>query len=503
MLLLPLSDSVLVQANRPSALMIAGEVPPHPWAHAAAQQTMMMVRKYMVDHANSELYRQGKMFGVLVVDTGHEIGYLRAFSAMLDGTYHHTDFVPPIYDLSRPDGYFRQEEARISAISSRMNMLDKEQDAAQWAQLTAERKQRSQALQRWMFSQYLIRNAGGQQRDLLQLFANEKPILSEEDYFARQRTSDNQDHHDAQNELRTVFPPSGAGECCAPKLLQTAFMNGWQPLAMAEFWMGAPSSTEVRMEGQFYPPCVGKCKPILRHMLSQTPILTESDGRNQQSPAELTQVVYEDEVLMVVNKPAGLLSQPGKTDDYSLQDWACRHTGHEVWLAHRLDQDTSGLLVIAKTRETYGILQRYFLRRDVYKRYEAILTSSPILSSLPLEGLIDLPLLPDPYDRPRQMVNREHGKPAITRYAVRQEMPDGRICVDLFPHTGRTHQLRVHCAHPLGLGRPITGDRLYGQAGERLLLHAAEIRFPHPISGRMMQFVVPAPFLSTDTYPAR
>ena len=196
------------------------------------------------------------------------------------------------------------------------------------------------------------------------------------------------------------------------------------------------------------------------------------------------EILFEDGYLMVVNKPAGLLSVPGKTDEPSAE------TLLDAKPVHRLDQDTSGLLVLAKTPEVYKTLQAYFQRRDILKRYEAVckpnLQSS--ISNLQSEGQIDLPLLPNPYDRPRQMVDFEHGKPAITRYHIRERRPDGTLLVDFFPLTGRTHQLRVHAAHPEGLNAPIVGDRLYGQAAERLMLHAAEIRFLHPVTHQEMHF---------------
>jgi len=201
------------------------------------------------------------------------------------------------------------------------------------------------------------------------------------------------------------------------------------------------------------------------------------------------EILFEDDYLMVVNKPAGLLSVPGKTDEPSAQ------TLLHAKPVHRLDQDTSGLLVLAKTPEVYKTLQAYFQRRDILKRYEAVLqpnhTSNIIHQTS--EGQIDLPLLPNPYDRPRQMVDKEHGKPAITRYVIREKRDDGTLLVDFYPLTGRTHQLRVHAAHPDGLNAPIVGDRLYGQAAERLMLHAAEITFVHPLTLREMHFCEPAP----------
>ena len=284
---------------------------------------------------------------------------------------------------------------------------------------------------------------------------------------------------------RTPTPPSGAGECCAPKLLQYALTHGLKPLQLAEFWVGAPSETEIRQEGVYYAPCSGRCVPILKHMTQGLEDLKIEGVRGLKSEGFLKpEILFEDGYLMVVNKPAGLLSVPGKTDEPSAE------TLLHAKPVHRLDQDTSGLLVLAKTPEVYKTLQAYFQRRDILKRYEAVckpnLQSS--ISNLQSEGQIDLPLLPNPYDRPRQMVDFEHGKPAITRYHIRERRPDGTLLVDFFPLTGRTHQLRVHAAHPEGLNAPIVGDRLYGQAAERLMLHAAEIRFLHPVTHQEMHF---------------
>ena len=257
--------------------------------------------------------------------------------------------------------------------------------------------------------------------------------------------------------------------------------HGLEPIEIAEFWVGAPSKTEIRQEGTFYAPCSGKCVPILKHMLEGLEVIS-----NQSSEVSFQiDTIYEDEWLMVVNKPAGLLSVPGKSDEPSAESML------HAKAVHRLDQDTSGLLVLAKTPEVYKTLQAYFQRRDILKRYEAICELSVFSNQISDEGEISLPLLPNPYDRPRQMVDKEHGKVAITRYVVRERRADGTVKVDFYPLTGKTHQLRVHAAHPEGLNAPIVGDRLYGKVGERLMLHAAEIRFIHPITQKEMHFCLP------------
>lgn len=439
-------------------------LPPHPDAQKAAAQVIENVHAYMRAHPDSELHQCGKMFGVLV----YPGGFIAAFSAKLDGSYFHEGFVPPVYDMTEPPVGTTKEE--------------------------------SQRLQRLLFAGYNLLNAQGESKNLLDIFASEKPILSKEEFFDKSPISNNQSP--------VSLPPSGAGECCAPKLLQYAFLHGLTPVALAEFWVGAPSKTEVRTEGTFYTPCSGRCRPILRHMLRGLTLDPDPQTSHALELCRQMETLYEDEYLIVVNKPSGLLSVPGKTDEPSVETFfhLPPFNFHFIKASHRLDQDTSGLLVLARTPEAYKTLQACFQRRDILKRYEALLrpnNPSPI-TALQSEGTISLPLLPDPYDRPRQMVDLEHGKTAVTRYAVRERRPDGTVFVDFYPLTGRTHQLRVHAAHPDGLNAPILGDRLYasttnGQSPTtndhlRLFLHASEIAFPHPVTQQEMHFCIPSCF---------
>lgn len=427
-------------------------LPPSADAQEAAREVIEKVHAYMRLHPESELNTCGKMFGVLIfndelINGENGVNYLAAFSAKLDGSYYHDGFVPPVYAMTdEPIGTSKEESRR---------------------------------LQRLLFANYNFINGKGESKNLLEIFANEKPIVPEEEWFSSELKIKNY-------ELR--MPPSGAGECCAPKLLQYALTHGLQPLALAEFWVGASSKTEIRQEGAFYAPCSGKCVPILKHVLDGLEI---EDWRLKIEDFNKPVIIYEDEWLMVVNKPAGLLSVPGKNDEHSAE------TLLHAKAVHRLDQDTSGLLVLAKTPDVYKTLQAYFQRRDILKRYEAVLRPNGDASlngaNDANDGVIDLPLLPNPYDRPRQMVDRAHGKPAITRYKIRKKREDGTLLVDFYPLTGRTHQLRVHAAHPEGLNAPIVGDRLYGQAAERLMLHAAEIKFIHPVTLHEMHFCEPAP----------
>lgn len=431
---------------------------------AATADIINKVHAYMREHPESELHTCGKMFGVLM----YEGGYLAAFSAKLDGSYLHEGFVPPVWD--------KGEGLRVTGY---------------WEPV-GHSKEESRRLQRLLFANYNFVNGKGESKNLLEIFKDEKPIIPEDEWFGKKglRVTGYGLREDANSEK---LPPSGAGECCAPKLLQYALTHGLKPLQLAEFWVGAPSKTEIRQEGTYYAPCSGRCVPILRHMTQGLEGLqVKGYGLPVSEGFQKPEILFEDDYLMVVNKPAGLLSVPGKTDEPSAESLL------HAKPVHRLDQDTSGLLVLAKTPDVYTTLQSYFQRRDILKRYEAVckpnLQSS--ISNLQSEGQIDLPLLPNPYDRPRQMVDREHGKPAITRYVIRERRADGTMLVDFFPLTGRTHQLRVHAAHPDGLNAPIVGDRLYGVKSEglkelkneRMMLHAAEIRFLHPVSQQEMHF---------------
>lgn len=279
------------------------------------------------------------------------------------------------------------------------------------------------------------------------------------------------------------IPPAGAGECALPKMLQFAYLHRLRPLAMGEFWWGDSPKEEIRIHGHFYPSCRGKCGPILRHMLEGLEVEKNplQEDIHRTTPLE---TVYEDEWIVIVEKPAGMLSVPGKDEIGSvlerLRERYPQATG--PLLVHRLDMATSGLLLAAKTKEVHQKLQALFETRNMRKKYEAILEGTVETD----EGCIELPLCPDPTDRPRQMASAERGKPAVTRYRVKKR-EGGRTWVDFYPLTGRTHQLRVHAAHPLGLGHPIVGDELYGHRAERMYLHAASLEFVHPVTGKKIQ----------------
>lgn len=418
---------------------------PHPLCVMAATEVQAYLQSRPEWH--DEL-QQGKMFGVLIVQHPEgEIGYLAAFSGNLAGSNHHSFFVPPVYDLLNPEGYFKEEEACISAINREINSLNL--DDSSTTLLKEERKNRSIALQLWIFQQFKMRNALGEEQDLNDIFT----------------------HYAHRN------PPAGAGECAAPKLLQYAYLHGCHPLAMAEFWWGNSPKGEIRHHGHYYPSCRHKCEPILRFMLQglsvePNPLLTSV------TDASLVTTIYEDDYIIVVNKPAGMLSVPGKTGQASvlsiLQERYPDATG--PLLVHRLDMDTSGLLLAAKDKDTHALLQQQFESRSVKKRYIALLEGIPQVAP---KGFIRLPLRPDFDNRPLQMVDDEWGKPAVTRYEI-LDSTDTHTRVAFYPETGRTHQLRVHAAHPDGLNCPIVGDPLYGQAADFMHLHAESLEFRHP-----------------------
>ena len=412
---------------------------PHPLCQLAAKE----VQAYIAAHPEiREDADQGKMFGVLVV----EGGFLAAYSGLLAGRNDWAYFVPPVYDAQQPDGYFKQQEQIIS-LTSHLSPLTS--------------KQLSQELQTWLFHQYRLLNARGEVKDLVDIW---------QEYYNRPKLLQ-----------KYPLPPGGTGDCCAPKLLQYAYQQGLNPLCMAEFWWGAATKTELRQHLNYYPACRGKCKPILTWMLQGLDVDPDPETLSLQQ-MELP-VVYEDEWLLVVNKPSGLLSVPGRIGQYSVET-IMQERYPDSMVVHRLDMGTSGLLIVAKTQDVYRALQEQFVKHQIRKKYLAVLEMNHSSfniqhSTLPAKGRISLPLRPDPMNRPRQIVDLEHGKRAVTDY----EFLSDRV-VALWPQTGRTHQLRIHCAHPDGLGRPIVGDELYGtrQQGQRLMLHAAELWFRHPVT---------------------
>lgn len=492
----------------------------------------------------------GKMFGVLVVkDTNGKLGYLSAFSGKLAGSNEHPKFVPPVFDMLMENSFFLKEQYILNSINDRVKEIeadnnyislkqklqeynlasDKEindfkqivkankQDRKKQRQeqkniltgenyaefealmikhslhdkhqlnvlinkwqekidevkqqlaeyentiesLKKERREKSSALQQQLFEQYVFLNKDGEDKSLHAIFKD------------------------------TVFgkPPAAAGECATPKLLQYAFKHGFQPIAMAEFWWGTPPKSEIRQHKQYYPACTGKCKPILEHMLKGTPVDDNPLLINQGEDKKL-EIIFEDDYLIVVNKPAELLSVPGIVIQDSVYTRLQAMWGNiEPLIIHRLDMATSGLLVVAKTKETHKDIQKQFLRRTVNKRYTALLSGTFTKS----EGEISLPLRGDLDNRPRQLVCFEHGKKAVTKWKTVAKN-ETTTKVHFWPLTGRTHQLRMHSAHEQGLNAPIVGDDLYGTSAERLHLHAAYLEFTHPATQKKMNFEAPEEF---------
>jgi len=520
--------------------------------HPLCRKAMALTGEFIEHHAEVKtVVGRGKMLGVLIVrNKKGETGFLAAYSGGLDEAESLAErdfFVPPVWDYLAPEGYFKQEENRISGINHQITVLEndaehlrlegeyrrteeelqRQTDDYKQRILTAKerrdqrrevcgdaltdgerqemiresqymkanlrrmkrqgelrleeircqlqpfrdriqalkqrRKKDSDALQRWLFAHFKLTNARGEEKNLLEIFRT-YPV----------------------GQTRPGIPPSGSGECCAPKLFQYAFVHHLTPLQIAECWWGEAPKNALRRHGNYYPACRGKCKPILDFMLEGLDILPARTNRVGE-----IEVIYEDEWLLVVNKPAGMLSVPGKEDRENVKDWLlerCPETAGPV-IVHRLDMATSGLMILAKDLNTYRLLQRQFLHREIHKRYVALLDGRPKAPN----GVIDLPLCADIHDRPRQMTDESRGKKAVTRYEVIHQ-DDGHTRVNLYPLTGRTHQLRVHCASPAGLDCPITGDALYGRPADRLMLHAEEISFTHPVTGKRLTLIAHTPF---------
>ena len=395
----------------------------------------------------------------------------------------------------------RKKKAYAEQITAAQTVMNRYQE-----QITVwkrERKMKSDRLQRWLFSQFSLLNACEERKNLLDIFRDYYLQNSPARTKAAHITSANTAERAAKESLAaSLLPPSGAGECCEPKLLQYAFFHGYKPISMAMFWWGPSPKTEIRQHRNYYPACNGKCKPILEWMLEGIDVDDkEWDRTNNETEtvhSEELKILYEDDYLAVVVKPSGMLSVPGKgcqPSVYSIlsERWKGKSN---AFIVHRLDMATSGLLVVARTSEVHKALQSQFIRRTVKKKYVALLPLSILEKQLPAEGRIELPLSPDPDDRPRQRVDRTNGKPAITEYRLIGKTTYGKetlkaVKIELYPLTGRTHQLRVHCAHPDGLSTPIIGDNLYGQRAERLWLHAAHLEFTHPITRERMSFDTP------------
>ena len=493
----------------------------------------------------------GKMFGILLVQNQQgEVGYLSAFSGKIADGHQLAHFVPPVFDMLEPDGFFRKGQDELSQITEQIKQLAGNpliatykteltaKEAAGFLAIQAHRARmitgRRDRKERRVIAQKSLNNEEflqmkhrlskesiqqknhlrdlkfhwGEQsqkaRDNLSYFTDEITALKRQrrdlSYSLQQRLFDNYrflNKDGVRKNLRDVFkdthqqvPPAGAGECAAPKLLQYAFQHDLKPLAMAEFWWGQSPKSEIRKHQHFYAACLGKCRPILTHMLEgidvdENPLLT--------NPAEgkTIKIVYQDDVMVVINKPVNFLSVPGKNieDSVYLRMKQSYPSATGSLIVHRLDMLTSGLMVIALNKDVHKKLQKQFINRTVKKRYVALLDG--LLDAD--EGIVDLPLRVDLDDRPRQLVCYEYGKAAKTKWQVIARN-NNQTKVYFHPITGRTHQLRIHSAHINGLNTAIVGDDLYGTKAERLYLHAETLELNHPTTKALMHFQVEAEF---------
>lgn len=529
---------------------------PHPLVELAAEQLQKDLRERELNHNfgldSSKLGLViGKMFGVLVVrDSKDNLGFLAAFSGKLADSNHHDGFVPPVYDMLDESGYFKNGEKEINALTHRIEELEKDPELAKARAFLQSEMQRAeedierlkkeikvgkarrkaqresakthmnseefaefneQLSQESVKQNYTLKDAKRyweykriEAEEQLSKYTSELESLKEkrasQSAQLQQRLFGDYTFLNANGESRSLLsifsekedttPIAGAGECSAPKLLHFAYQNNLTPIAMGEFWWGASPKSEVRNHKHFYPACRGKCEPILGHMLKGLNVEENPMLKTPQNVLDI-EIVYEDRYMLVVNKPAEFLSVPGKEiyDSVYTRMEARYPDATGPLLVHRLDMSTSGLLLVAKTKSAHKKLQAQFLKRTITKRYEALLNGTLSANS----GEVSLPLRVDLENRPRQLVCYEYGKPALTKWEkIREE--NGKTLVHFYPITGRTHQLRVHAAHASGLNTPIVGDDLYGSKSDRLYLHAAYLKFEHPISGEVMELTVPSGF---------
>jgi tRNA pseudouridine32 synthase/23S rRNA pseudouridine746 synthase len=527
---------------------------PHPltlWAASELQHYLKTQQSWQHDfgfEGYRDAHTSGKMFGVLVVeDLDGRIGYLAAFSGKMAGSVQWPGFVPPVFDMLDPSGFYRRGEDELIALNAQIEALERHpqllelkarlaQTQTEAAQILAEAKERHREakLERGRLRERLNSSSDAQLREAESVRLAQESRLHQFEYkdltrewktkiqlleqelqamqaqlrslkeSRRQRSNALQDMlfenytflnaNQQRQSLRRIFaevvPPSGAGDCAAPRLLQRAFSLGLKPRAMAEFWWGISPETEVREHGNFYPACRGKCKPILGHMLKG---LEVDPNPLEVLPGDAPQIriLHEDPDFLVIEKPANLLSVPGRGQSDTVLDQIKRRypeiTGPVI--VHRLDLSTSGIMLIPRNLESYIALQKQFIQRSIEKRYTAVLEG--VLQAE--QGIIELPLRVDLEDRPRQVVCYTYGKPAITRWE-KVHVSEQRTRVYFYPETGRTHQLRVHAAHALGLNAPIVGDDLYGRRDRRLHLHAGKIAFSHPKTGQRLTFTTDPDF---------
>ncbi|MCL3779023.1 RluA family pseudouridine synthase [Prolixibacteraceae bacterium JC049] len=511
---------------------------PHPLSVLAAQQLQAQLGAPNPDS-------KGKMYGVLIAENQlGELGYLAAYSGNEKPQTVQIPFVPQVFEVTHPEGFFRKGEAELNLLNQ---TIKQKENSPQLKQLQDELKDITAGTEQTISTTKLAMAAAKKERKVRRAKAENDPnkeiVLQE---LIKESQTERSNFKQLKNECKqkveevatrlngllqeikelkqtrknksaqlqqqifdsyiflnalgkeksasaifeetdATVPPAGTGDCCAPKLLNYAFQNELKPIAMAEFWWGNSPKKEIRKHGYYYPACNSKCKPILGHMLKGLKV-EDSGIKSSNLPIK---VLYDDDAIAIINKPAGLLSVPGKeiTESVYTQAKALYPDAEEPLIVHRLDMETSGILLIAKTKAAHKNLQKQFLSKTIHKRYVAILDGIIEKDA----GTIDLPLRVDLDDRPRQLVCYEHGKPALTKWEVK-ERTDSHTKIHFYPISGRTHQLRVHAAHPLGLNTPIVGDELYGLKADRLKLHAEKITFTHPSTGEEIVYNYPAEF---------
>ena len=473
---------------------------PHPLALMAVER----VQRYVATRDDwADELGAGKMLGVLVAqDCQGRLGYLAAFSGNLAGSVRHDYFVPPVYDLLDPQGEFKQGESQITAINREVERLEHSPELLALRQREASaRQEMSDEINRFKALMASHKHERDERRAAGNLTPEQEEALLNQSRFEKAElkrirhrldegmTSITDELSEFMHRIeRLKMRRKVMSEALQERIFRLFVVSNargerrdlvevFRPVCMAEFWWGASPVGEVRHHGHFYPACRSKCKPILDYMLQGLDV--EENRLGQPMDDQTLDVVYDDQWLTVINKPSGMLTVPGKLlEDSLLIRYREAHpeaTGPIV--VHRLDQETSGLVIFAKDKETHKFLQQQFENHSVKKCYIALLEGVVTDD----EGIIDLPIRPDVDDRPRQRLDRDHGRPAVTRYRV-LERCGGMTRVALEPLTGRTHQLRVHCSHALGLNCPIVGDRLYGHASDRLKLHAQTITVVHPFT---------------------
>jgi tRNA pseudouridine32 synthase/23S rRNA pseudouridine746 synthase len=550
--------SSIEKYNLPERFTFPFYYKPHPLCMLAAEQLQRHIETQAQWQHNFGLSDDltniiGKMFGVLLVkNVQGELGFVSAFSGKLAEQNHIHGFVPPIFDLLAENSFFLSEKTAINKLNKEIKTLENTPklivlrqelntlDAEYTQQLSVirgelienrkTRKLKRQTLQndlckntidkgltelaqqsvydKWRLKNFTNQSQssiGQQQKKVNKLIEHiaecklqrktrsanlQNRIFSQYQFLNRELAPKNLVDIFADTAFKT--PPAGAGECAAPKLLQYAFEQKLTPLAIAEFWWGASPKSEIKKHQQYYPACTGKCQPILKHMLAgmqldENPLIYHyGEGKN-------IDVIYQDEDILVVNKPTEFLSVPGKeiSDSVYLRIKQQFPDATGPLIVHRLDMSTSGLMVIALNPKANKYLQKQFIHREVHKQYVALVEGLPLQD----DGEINLPLRGDFYDRPKQIICHQDGKQAKTLWQVIERYPlRNQTRLLLTPHTGRTHQLRVHCAHADGLNMPIVGDDLYGTLADRLHLHAQSLKIKHPVSKEIMSFKVEAEF---------